>query len=367
MAFRSPFAGLLVGLALALTAACAGDAGSRADAGGATCPPPPASDVRPTLPPDSGAPVPPTDASADISGASWTLPPCEAACDRLVDCAVPACPGFEWTTAGLLAGDCHAVCDDGFVTAVAAAADCEAVLAGPGAGVAVLSERCEENPCDFSCGWLAQCLVSECPAFGASLEEPVREDCVRTCVPDEISWVTGFATCADLVAAITSADAAFREDCQGVPDDCADAESCDPYAARIASCFVENCEGQADDYETGLRWLFADFCRNGEPCTSARDVAVILDPALTCTDSPLGEIGAYPPFDGLCLGTNGVLPAAVREACGEVMACAGTGWLPDVDACMAMIALQETAAAITACVGAAEGCGQLFECFPEEK
>ena len=376
-------AGSLAGLALVLAlvvgaAACGADAtGARPDAAGPTCPPPVLADA-PTLPPvdvvsradavAAASDVPSDagiDAAVDTGGPDWRLPPCETACDRVVDCAVFGCPGFEWTTAGLLASGCHEVCDEGFVAAVAAASDCDTLFAGPGAGVEVLSEMCENNPCDFLCGRLAGCLVDECPAIDGSAEATIREDCVRTCDPDDVAWVSSFPTCADLVGTISQADAAFREVCLGVPEECADPVDCDPYGARIAACLVESCHESVAEYEAGLRWAFSDFCRASEPCASARDVGAVLDPALTCADPPLSDLGAISELAPLCRGASGVGPAAVREACGEVLACTGTGWLPDEDACMALIVLRPDTAAITACLRAASGCGELFECFEE--
>lgn len=384
MNFRRPIAALWAALLLLVASACGGGGDpARAEDAGAGCPAAPL-DATPSLPaPDvardgaavSGPDVPlgqdsgsdtAFDSIGDTGGAvAWALPPCETACDRFVDCAVWTCQGFDWATSGLIAGECHAACDDAFVAAVAAASDCDAVLEGPGAGVGVLGELCDENPCSLACGRLASCVVAECPALDAPVEGPIRDDCVRTCDPESISWISRYPTCADLVGTIAGADPGFAEACSGVATECADVADCEPYADRVTACLVETCGAAMAPYESGVRWAMAEFCRNAEPCASARDVALYLDPVSTCADPPFGDLGHNPPFAGICEGTSGVGADAVRAACDAVFACAGTEWLPDVEACMALVGLRDDAAALTGCVRAADGCGEVFGCFEE--
>jgi len=378
MTCRMHIAALLLAPIVTL-AACAGAQGSAPDAG-PSCPTPARADAPARSPADAG-PDPLADAEpgpevvgigdaaaarADAGGARWAPPPCTAACDRLVDCGVDACEGFEWTTAGGLDAACQAACDAAFLAAVAAAPDCRALLAGPaGAAVPLLAERCAANPCAPACAWVAECVVAECPAFEPSMEPLLAEDCTRTCDSDDLAGVTAYP-CPDLVAAIATADPAFATACRGAPAECADVALCDPYGARVAECLRATCGERVGPYEAGLRWAFAEFCRSTDPCAPAADVAAVLDPALTCAAPLFANLGTVAPFVGLCQGTNGVTPEAVRAACAEVLTCAGTSWLPDVDACMALVVLREDAAAVTGCVGVAAGCGQVFDCFAEE-
>ncbi len=293
-----------------------------------------------------------------------SLPACDLAADRVVDCAVDACAGYDWTTAGHLATAWHAVCDGPLAAAALNAPSCPAVAEVAGSAVGDYQPLCESNPCTQGCQKLGACLVSECAAFAETLSDTVAADCADGCVPDDIAWVLAAETCADVVQPIAAANEQFAAACEGGSLECAAPDACDAYGAKISGCMVEHCDGHLDAWASGLTDIFTAFCSDPGACPDVDAVAFMTDPALTCDAPALVDVGKGPPFGGLCAGGGGVGPDEALAACEVVLACPGTDGAGSAAACAVWLAVREDAAQRAACLLATGGdCVAVWACL----
>ncbi|MEZ4472665.1 MAG: hypothetical protein R3F60_18150 [bacterium] len=199
-----------------------------------------------TAPIADAAPTPLVDAATPRPDA--TPPPddaCEAFCDRLDECLVPACPGLgERARAGICDGACQQPADR---LRAATAGTCEAFNARLFAAVPQLGPLCEEAPplpdacaarCDRAnaCGLgipprqcaqfcsqtparLAECLdaAPDCDAFTACLDAPPAPgQCEALCA---LAEECGFASAADCAAFCADIPPPVR-DCAAAADTC---------------------------------------------------------------------------------------------------------------------------------------------------
>ena len=77
-----------------------------------------------------------------FAGEEPELGACSAACDRVEDCAVDQCAGFDWTSVGAVSLACHEACDADFAGEIAQAADCAAVNVRARVLLPVLADGC---------------------------------------------------------------------------------------------------------------------------------------------------------------------------------------------------------------------------------
>ncbi len=290
-----------------------------------------------------------------------TLPPCERACDRLVDCATAACDGFAWANAGGLAESCAAACDPNFAATLLDAPDCEATLIAVAGRRPDFAQRCADDPCAGACARLGDCIVERCPAIDATAGQQITADCRSNCDPAGAAWVEQVPTCGGLVDALAANDPNFQRACEGETPGCADAPACQAYAAKVSECLLLHCDGRADPYGEGLTQVLFDYCSQAADCPPRSAVLGIAAPEVGCDHPWLREIGPAPPFDGLC--AERVPAAEVLEACSAVVACPGTEGLGSPEICAVYVAIRPDAEAVTACVRAAADCAAVYPCL----
>lgn len=327
-------------------------------------------DARPTpsdgesaSPSDAAMPEPDAGDATQTLGPDWSLPLCDRACDRFVDCAVDVCAGFDWATAAGVASACAAACDETTAEDVLAAVDCRAALDVLAPAIPDFAPTCASNPCVTACGRVAACVVDVCPAIGPDSEAPIARQCLDGCDGADVSWVGTFDTCESLVGVIAENDVGFREACQGGPvAACATRDECVAYSAHLTACVVEQCDGHADPFSVGIEAAVLAYCL-GDDCPAADDVRRLGDPALACDAPGLRGLGAGEPFARLCTGTLGVDPEALREACERIIACPGGEGAAPVESCLAGFAFAPDVVTRMDCLDAAADCATMFLCL----
>jgi hypothetical protein len=290
------------------------------------------------------------------------LPACDRACDRVLDCGVDECQGFEWATSARLQEICDHNCDDPLAEALLAADDCDAVMEEMFDAVGSLEARCEEDPCAPACGRLAECIVSECPGIGDDAELQIAADCKQNCEAWEPDWVLRVGACDEVVGPIADNDPGFRAKCFGERE-CPAPGPCRDYAAKMTRCVLEHCEQGAEDYEAGLEAALFTFCRDDAKCPAEDDLDWLLSGRVTCDSPSLEDVGRAPPLDRVCPGP-GHLPADDAEvACERLLACPAMDWLDDLDVCMVYLALRGSAVEAAACIRQADACDARVACW----
>ena len=314
-------------------------------------------DVGPDCP-EVVAPAPP---------AAPELPPCDRACDRVADCSVSACPGFDWTTVAGLDGSCHVACSaGGLADDVLAAADCPTVEQLATATLPDYATHCQENPCKIGCDKLGACLVEGCPALGPEVADTAAADCASDCVPADVFWIIAAETCADVIDPIRASSPQFAAACLGEESPCAELAECQAYAAKVAGCVGEHCGAPVSEYLTGMEVIFFNYCAYDPACPAPEGVAFVNQDEVTCDSPALAEAGPAPPFTALCAGQAKITPEVAQEACEALLACPGTEGIGGVDACMVWLAIRVDAAERAAClVGAAGDCVGLWACLED--
>ena len=303
-----------------------------------------------------------TAATPDIAP-QWSLPVCHQACDRVVDCGVADCAGWDWAGAGVLWQACIDTCDPGFADKVATASACIDVRSLVQAARPAFAHSCSENPCKKACDKLAGCVVDVCPVIGSQSRVPIASDCQKKCNPQTTSAVLATTSCEQLITAIADNDANFKTACYGAPNKCPSAETCAPYAAKATTCVVAHCDGNADDWQVGIETVFANFCTQDAKCPTAQDVAWVLAATTTCETKGLDKLGTAPPFTAICAGTLGVTAAQARAACKKLLACPGLEGVGSVDRCMVLFAMRPDVKQRIACLQLAADCNAVYGCL----
>lgn len=283
------------------------------------------------------------------------LPECDRACDRVVDCAVDHCKGYPWSNTRPVADACYATCD-ATSQAIFEADTCDDVLAL----FPEVHSYCEENPCEASCDYLSACIIEGCPAHDLASQDDLFNGCLRDCDPDGAGWVWDFASCQDLVSALSQGDDTFRTWCEGTPSGCAPESTCSAYATKISGCVLSLCNGNADPFEAGLTSLIQLNCAFGDECPPPAEVEGFLNPELTC--DVIAGIANDPTFGTFCDGTA-IDPSATENACAALRACPEAGWLPDNATCNAFINILPNTSAVVPCMDTARDCPALLSCL----
>jgi hypothetical protein len=323
---------------------------------------------------DAGAAPALEDAGPDCPDASEPtlpelpeLPPCDRACDRVADCSVAACPGFDWTTVAGLDGTCHAACSGGSLADdLLAAVDCDGVEQLATGTLPDYATLCQENPCKIGCDKLGACLVEECPALGESVAETAAADCASDCVPADVFWVISAETCADVIDPIRASSPQFAAACLGEESPCAEVAECEAYAAKVAGCVSEHCSEAMAPYLGGMETIFLNYCAYDPACPAPDGVAWVNQDEVTCDSPALAEAGPAPPFTELCAGEAKVTAEVAQQACEALLACPGTEGIGGVEVCMVWLAIRVDAAERAAClIGAAGDCVALWACLED--
>ncbi len=296
----------------------------------------------------------------------WALPPCDRACDRLTDCGVDSCVGWDWTTAGELFVRCWSACDDSFEHSLLAADSCAAVETLAASRLAAYSDDCLDNPCILGCQRLGSCVVDACSGYDPPVDAQIADDCASDCNPDDVAWLLQMPTCQSIVDAIADNDANFAQQCFELTSTCPTAASCEAYADKVAGCMVEHCGDPIAPWVDGIDAAFVSFCAEGEDCPTQAAVDYVLSDSVTCDTEGLADAGQAPPFTAMCDGSVPVDQADAEAACAAFLACPGTEWLTSTDLCAVHLALRDDAAQVTACLGAAGNCQELYACVSEE-
>ncbi len=305
------------------------------------------------------------DAAPPVADAGPILPPCERACDRVVDCATDACEGFNWTNAARLAHDCHGVCGGDFAEQMLAFGSCEEVGQGLAVSLPDYPQACETNPCFSACERLGRCVVQECPAIAAPADQQIANDCVGRCNPGDVAWIESAESCGAIVGAIADADPSFARNCRGEEASCPPLEACEGYGEKATGCMLRHCEGNLDAHAEGLRQALTAYCHTDENCPDRLAIEALLEEEVGCDHPWLRELGPAPPFGEMCAGR--VPPAAeLHGACEAFMACPGSEGLRTVALCGVFLALRADTFEATACMLAAEGCAEVYPCLEGE-
>jgi hypothetical protein len=347
--------------------AIAPDAGTLADVGGVGSP-------------DAQLPGAPGDSAVDAADADlaaggdatdgdagpsdpWALPPCYRACDRVVECGIPACEGHDWPTAGLLFEGCFQSCDDAWAGSALSAGGCSDVLAQATARIPDFAAHCDSHPCSGACETLSSCIVEECPGVDGAAAPSLKASCLETCGPQDAAWIDRAGGCGAIVSAIAGADPGFAAACYPDGTACADAATCESYGEKLAGCLVERCDGHADPYEQGLRTVLSGYCATDPKCPSEQSVTALLSPAVTCESPALAALGDNPPFAALCHGEVDATPDEVVAACEALMPCPGAEWLTSKELCMAFLVMVDGATERIACLTDAGACSAVYACL----
>lgn len=305
-----------------------------------------------------------TEASPDVPTPSWLLPPCYRACDRVVSCAVDACEGWSWASAGQLFEPCFQACTGHVTDLVLSAPTCASALDAARPHVPVLDAQCAQSPCQQACKRLSDCTVEQCPSIGVVQGPGLEAGCYGGCTPQGAAWVLQAADCAALVDALSAGDPAFAASCgQGAVDGCAAPEQCDAWAQKLTGCMLEHCGAPVEPWADGVAQLVEAFCLTAPGCPPAADIASVLQPAVTCGGPALESIGPAPPFTAVCEGTVGATPAQATAACEALLACPATASLGPLPKCAAQLATLSDGAARIACLLGAAGCPQVYACL----
>ncbi len=311
------------------------------------------------------------DAGADVTGPPpevWVappLPPCDAACDRVVRCAVDGCEGFSWVNAGALTEQCLDTCGAGLSAEVEAAADCGAVLDAARTRMSGFEAACERDPCLEACEHFAGCITQECEAVGADFAVQMKLGCHQGCTPAQAEQILAVTSCETLVGYVEADSPDFAQQCHGPPPSgtCAGPELCEPYADKVAACMVDHCGDPMAPWEDGLRAALRSYCLEAADCPPPAAVAYVVSEAVTCDTAPLDEVGPAPPFTAMCEGTVGATAAELEAGCAKILACPGGEGLGSAEACSVLLAMQPGAGTRAACLLEAEGCPAVYACL----
>ena len=295
------------------------------------------------------------DAGADGAAADGlALPPCVAACDRVAECFVEDCPALDWQAAGTVFRDCAAICDPSFASE-AAGLSCDALVDLTRSSAPDLALLCDA-PCDAGCGRFADCAVDGCDGLGAADRDGVFMACSAWCTP-EVAGDLLLARCADVVTILRD-NPEYATACGGSRT-CPGPALCEPFAARVTSCVIEHCAGNAEAFETGISEVLFDYCSSAEDCPAEDGVAFIID--ATCDMPPLDTFGPAAPFTAICDGTFGTVSAEVGAACDRLLSCGVP--LRSRDTCLVLISFGADPSSLATCVTAAADCTGAQACL----
>lgn len=308
---------------------------------------------------DAGASVDAYVADATDEAAAPTLPPCNLACDRVLDCASTTCVGIDWRTARLAQSMCDDACGPQFNNDVMAAADCAAVMGIVNTEAPALDTLCNAAPCVSACQQFAVCMKQECERYATQTNESIATGCMGWCQDENAGDILA-VSCDALIGALSTNDPAFAAGCHGSAG-CADMATCVTYATKSTGCIVDHCAGNAEPYQVGIHELLVEYCANADDCPAPETVALLNDASLACDDPPLDAYGPAAPFTTICAGTVGVTVAELLVVCDTLIACGGA--FASADICAVYLTVDAAVVTKASCIDAAVDCTEAFACL----
>ena len=298
-----------------------------------------------------------TDAS---TGMLPMLSACERACDRVVDCAVNACQGADWRTAGEVNGACSDACDEQLAEAVLGESDCDGVFEMAVAAAPKIQQICDSDICETACDHFADCVIQECEAVVPANRGAYADSCIMWCDDENAGQLLG-ADCVPLVESLQD-EPAFAASCSE-GDVCAQPDDCAAYAKKVSGCLVDNCGVESEPFGPGLEQAFAANCDDPMECPSAGEAAYVNAETTTCDSDGLVDLPELPVFDGLCNPPPGATGPEVRAACEAIETCPFFVSLASVDLCMVSLAFDPDTPAFVTCLLAGADCTEQEACF----
>ena len=257
--------------------------------------------------------------------------PCEAACDRLVECSVADCPGYSAGDEATIDAVCQAACADqrSFSVIINGSATCADIVAFgvQSMGDAGYADACDERAqlewpeCEIFGATVANCLSPSCPAVEGS--RPLVEGLYTLFCNDAVN--SGSVSAQDMGTLATSDPM-----CQGM--------FLQPY---ITQQLINDPANPEDGILTA-------FCAEGEPLVDAETCAAAcgqLEACLDGDDSPLAEAERCAYY----CGATSFVPQSAWQCSAEAPLCEALGacFQPqETPACAAFAA--QTAACVTA-------------------
>jgi len=339
----APFLGCLV--ALAALGCGDDDAGRPADAG-----------TPDAAMADTALPTP--DASQPDASVVEDLPSCLLACDRVLDCAAESCAGVDWRTARLAQDICDDACAGSLSTDVMAANTCDDVMGVVMRSVPALDTLCNSPVCASACQRFGACTHQGCERYASQTEAQLAAGCMEWCDDESAGGILS-VTCDALLESLDM-DPNFAASCHGSMG-CADRPTCVAYAQKTAACALENCAGNADEYEAGIEAVLTDYCATADDCPAPESIAILLGDAVTCDDPPMDQVGPAAPFTAICAGTVGAPFSDLIAACDTLITCGAE--FASSDLCATFLTFEPGTAAKVTCIDAASDCTGAFQCL----